>query len=336
LAASEGGDAQNFEHFIDDDFDAPVPDFDRSDMPNTREPSPEPLHNVDYCGWSQEYFAEQFQAVGREISKDRSVEPLLHQPSTSRQPDQTLRLARPDHSMGNMVNMVNMVGMVNVVNIAPMSNGGLRCFPVQPMPIPTQTPPGAPTPSKDLSLTQPVPAVSDAMPTTLAPEPKAQGAGAHSTSLAQLAEQLEAAASKAACLAAERDALATQLRAAEARCTGSSTHGSSRREGKDPTGDRNSKQLSADRTAAVCRGVYEHMLQRGMTSADGYLVVDVLHEVRGLLDGAREGKKTVEDAFCTALRSAPEHFRIFRMNLQLSQCSSYRRKGERMVRLILD
>ena len=94
--------------------------------------------------------------------------------------------------------------------------------------------------------------------------------GAHSTSLAQLAEQLEAAASNAACLAAERDALATQLRAAEARCTGSSTHGSSRREGKDPRGDRNSNQLSADRTAAICGGVYEHMLQRGMTSADGY------------------------------------------------------------------
>ena len=136
-----------------------------------------------------------------------------------------------------------MGNMVGTVNIAPMSNGGFTCFPVQPMPIPTQTPPGAPRPSKDLSLTQPVPAVLAATPTTPAPEPKAQGAAAHSISRSG---------------------------------TGSSTPGSTRMTGEDPAGD----QLSADRKATICRSVYEHMLQRGMTSEEGYLIVDVLHEVK--------------------------------------------------------
>ena len=81
-----------------------------------------------------------------------------------------------------------------------------------------------------------------ATPTTPAPEPKAQGAAAHSISRSG---------------------------------TGSSTPGSTRVTGEDPAGD----QLSADRKATICRSVYEHMLQRGMTSEDGYLIVDVLHEV---------------------------------------------------------
>jgi hypothetical protein len=64
--------------------------------------------------------------------------------------------------------------------------------------------------------------------------------------------------------------------------------------------------------------------------------VDVLHEVRGLMDGSRESRRTVEDTFCNILRSEPERFKIFRMNLQVSRCASYRRRGERMVRLILE
>lgn len=328
------------EHFLDDDDYAPVPDSDRSDMPNTREPSPEPLHNVDCYNVNQEHsmlnnFAEAFRALARDgsmpvtrpLERPGRATPLPFHAADrqdavpGRQPDwREASRKRASHAPAHRspplpstpptatpeVAMVNMGNMVNVVNVGPMSNSGFMYIPVRRMLMPAQMPSGTPTPNMDPSLTQPVPAMSNATPTTPAPEPKAEGAAAHSTSRSDI---------------------------------GKSNPGPARKTGKQPpAGDRNpGKPPGADRKAAACRRIYEHMLQRGMTSADGYLVADVLQEVRGLLDGAPDSRRTVENAFCSLLRAAPELFRVFRMTLQVApRCGSYSRRGERMVRLILE
>jgi hypothetical protein len=99
MPGEPAGYAAPSEHFLDDDDYAPVPDSDRSDMPNTREPSPEPLHNVDCYNVNQGHsmlndFAEAFRALARDgsMTVTRPLEPpvapqrCLSTPRTGRTP----------------------------------------------------------------------------------------------------------------------------------------------------------------------------------------------------------------------------------------------------------
>jgi hypothetical protein len=181
--------------------------------------------------------------------------------------------------------------MVPVMMVRDDGPGFMR-LPVQPMPIPTQTPPGMTSFSQ--AGTQ-VPAVPSAMPTTPAPEQQALDAAAYPTSI---------------CAARSEEHV---------------------------TGDRSVDKMPADQRAALCKRIYDYMIQKGMTEASGYLIADVFHEVRALVDSGPEGRRTAENSFCHLLRSAPEYFRIFRMKLQVApRYGSFTRKGERMVSLVLE
>ena len=42
----------------------------------------------------------------------------------------------------------------------------------------------------------------------------------------------------------------------------------------------------------------EYNQHTGMTEASGYLIADVFHEVRALVDSGPEGRRTAENSFC--------------------------------------
>jgi hypothetical protein len=94
---------------------------------------------------------------------------------------------------------------------------------------------------------------------------------------------------------------------------------------------------------ALCKYIYDVMMAKEFTSPDGHLFVDVFAEVwKDVCDteGEREGSRVAQARFADLLRSAPQYFFLFRPSIQVApqygRYTSFTRKGEKMVRLVLE
>jgi hypothetical protein len=95
--------------------------------------------------------------------------------------------------------------------------------------------------------------------------------------------------------------------------------------------------MPADKKEKLCKFIYEVMVQKKFTSPNGHLIVDIFTEVWKDMSDTSEGSKVAEQRFCELLRSAPQYFKLFRKSIQVANhCGWYARKGERMVRLVLE
>ena len=92
-------------------------------------------------------------------------------------------------------------------------------------------------------------------------------------------------------------------------------------------------KLSADQKEALCKYIFNVMAEKGLTSHDGYLLVDVFSEVWKEMDigNLSSGScRVAQKRFGDLLRSAPQYFRLFRKSVRVSHGSL------RMVRLVLE
>jgi hypothetical protein len=100
-------------------------------------------------------------------------------------------------------------------------------------------------------------------------------------------------------------------------------------------------RMSADQKDALCKYVYDLMVHKGFTSQEGYLIVDIFSEVWKEMwqdiDDSAEGWRAAKHRFGDLLRSSPQYFRLFRKGIRVAnQCGWFARKGEKMVRLVLE
>jgi hypothetical protein len=97
--------------------------------------------------------------------------------------------------------------------------------------------------------------------------------------------------------------------------------------------------MSEDQKEALCKYIYAVMKEKGFTSPEGYLIVDVFTDVwkdLGTSDGP-DGWRIAQHRFADLIRSAPQYFRLFRRSIRVANhCGWFARKGERMVRLVMD
>jgi hypothetical protein len=112
---------------------------------------------------------------------------------------------------------------------------------------------------------------------------------------------------------------------------------------KDVKADGVFDNLSADQKEALCKYIYEFMVQKEFTKSEGYLVIDIFAEVwKGIGDPAEHIWRCAQKRFADLLRSAPQYFRLYSKGIQVitqyGWCSRSgkirRRKGELMVRLV--
>jgi hypothetical protein len=312
----------------EDCYDAPFPRHDRTDMPSTRENSPEPSWN-NHLDWNENYVAEQYQTYGRQMQTQPPVwdgavqyrsneagqnnwahghQLALQQPAQlprrssreppqqrggvnppAQQPVQTVLLVPSDQP----VIFVQRDQPPNVM--FPMNTGGVMPLGMQgPMPQPAQhIPSGMPPMGVQPQMTQPKPFPSDSAPST--PEP----------------ELMEPAS------------------------TQQKSNGKTKNRGHLKS-DSAFNKMSTEQKEALCKYIYDFMVQKQFTSQEGYLIVDVFSEVWKDM-GDSEGWRVAQHRFGNLLRSAPPYFRLFRRGIRVAnQCGWFARKGEKMVRLVLD
>ena len=92
-------------------------------------------------------------------------------------------------------------------------------------------------------------------------------------------------------------------------------------------------KLSADQKEALCKYIFNAMAEKGLTSHDGYLLVDVFSEVwkeMGIGNLSSGSCQSAQKRFGHLLRSAPQYFRLFNKSVRVSNGSL------RMVRLVLE
>lgn len=95
--------------------------------------------------------------------------------------------------------------------------------------------------------------------------------------------------------------------------------------------------LSEDQKEALCKYVYDIMLQKKFTSQEGYLVVDVFSEVSKDMGVSVQSWRVAQSRFDNLLQSAPQYFRLFRKSIRISNpCGWFTRKGQKMMCLVLD
>jgi hypothetical protein len=96
-------------------------------------------------------------------------------------------------------------------------------------------------------------------------------------------------------------------------------------------------KMSAEKKEALCKYIYELMKGKGFTSQEGYLIVDVFSEVWKDIGDTTEGWRVAQHRFVNLIRSAPHHFRLFRRGIPVANhCGWFARKGDKMVRLVLE
>jgi hypothetical protein len=96
-------------------------------------------------------------------------------------------------------------------------------------------------------------------------------------------------------------------------------------------------KMSDEQKEAICKYIYDVMVEKDFTSPDGYLIVDVFSEVWKDVGDSVEGWRVARHRFADLLRSAPQYFRLFRRSIRVAnQCGWFARKGEKMVRLVLE
>ena len=92
-------------------------------------------------------------------------------------------------------------------------------------------------------------------------------------------------------------------------------------------------KLSADQKEALCKYIFNVMVEKGFTSHDGYLLEDFFSEVwkeMGIGNLSSWSCRVAQKRFVDLLRSAPQYFRLFRKSVRVSHGSL------RMVRLVLE
>jgi hypothetical protein len=301
----------------EDDLCSPFPCsyLDRNDMPSTREPSPEPMWRNAFHDnqWTEAHFvAEQFNAHGqrppmasRELpAQRRSLNPPAQQPYTM-----MLLVPKPVFLPATQLAAPN----ANVMN-----HGGVPAFPLQTSTSSAaQVSRGTPVVTTEPAATQRKPPPASSMPPAQAPEQKEQKA--------------QTASSK---------------RVGNAKTRGNDKNAGKAKSAGNPKTTGNAKSSSAinsmsdSQKEALCKFIYDVMLQKEFTSPDGYLVVDVFTEVWkdvGDTGGEREGWRVAQYRFADLLRAAPQYFRLFRRSIRVAnQCGGFARKGEKMVRLVLE
>jgi hypothetical protein len=96
-------------------------------------------------------------------------------------------------------------------------------------------------------------------------------------------------------------------------------------------------KMSAEQKEALCKYIFDFMVKKNFTSQEGYLIVDVFSEVWKDMGDSAEGWRVAQHRFGHLLRSSPKQFRLFRRGIRVAnQCGWFARKGEKMVRLVLD
>jgi hypothetical protein len=100
-------------------------------------------------------------------------------------------------------------------------------------------------------------------------------------------------------------------------------------------------KMSPEQKELLCKYIYDFMVQKGFKSKEGYLIVDIFSEVwKDMwedIDDSAEGWRAAKHRFGDLLRSAPQYFRLFRKGIRVAnQCGWFARKGEKMVRLVLE
>jgi len=184
--------------------------------------------------------------------------------------------------------------------MCPINNSGVIPFPIQTTPTPSATymPSGMPTLAQEPSLTQPHPVSFDSMPAT----PKSEQEDPK--------DPKEGTQGKSSGKIKSRGYLKS---------------------------DSAFQKMSAEQKDALCKYVYEFMVQKEFTSQEGYLIVDVFSEVWKDMGDNGEGWRVAQQRFNYLLRSAPQYFRLFRRGIRVAnQCGWFARKGEKMVRLVLE
>jgi hypothetical protein len=261
---------------------------DHSDMPSTREPSPEPYwNNANLYKWNDPSVESLWRAhrglnndhvPQRNLPRRSSCEPVLMQHEDVNPPAQRLQtVLLVPHNQPVLFVQSDQDGNV----ILPMTAN-------QPVSLPLQTTPTL--------AAQPTPVPSSNMIAT--PEP----------------EQEQTAPTK------------------------SSPKTKDRRHTK---GDTMLNKMSAQQKEALCKYVFDLMVQKGFTNQEGYLIVDIFSEVwKDMwedIDDSAEGWRAAKHRFGELLHSAPQYFRLFRKGIRVAnQCGWFARKGEKMVRLNLD
>jgi hypothetical protein len=94
-------------------------------------------------------------------------------------------------------------------------------------------------------------------------------------------------------------------------------------------------KLSDDQKTELCKYIYDFMLEKKLTSPEGYLIVDVFSEVWKGMDDSAQSWKVAQHRFNDLLRFAPQYFRLFRKSIKIANhCGWYARKGQQMVSLV--
>jgi hypothetical protein len=96
-------------------------------------------------------------------------------------------------------------------------------------------------------------------------------------------------------------------------------------------------RMSGEQKDALAKYIFDLMVQKNFTSPEGYLIVDVFSEVWKEMGDSAEGWRVAQHRFGHLLRSSPQYFRLFRRGIRVAnQCGWFARKGEKMVRLVLE
>jgi hypothetical protein len=291
--------------------------LDRTDMPSTREPSPEPLWRDAFQDnqWTEAHFAEQIQEQGQR-PRMASLEPPAQWESlnpTAQQPYTMMMLLVPKPVFLPPTQLA-----APSANVVPMTHSGVPAFPLQTSTSSSaHVPGGPPVVTTELAATQRKPPPASSMPPAQAPEQKEQKA--------------QTAASKRAGNAKTRG---NDKSAGKAKSAGNAkTNGNAKSSSAI-------NSMSDGQKDALCKFIYDVMLQKEFTNPDGYLLVDVFTEVWkdvGDTGGEREGWRVAQYRFADLLRAAPQYFRLFRRSIRVTnQCGWFARKGEKMVRLVLE
>jgi hypothetical protein len=314
--APYGESATSFSNVGEDDLDTDSY-LDHEDLPPTREPSPEPLAKWDYASYYDfpaEYFAGQqdLQLPNNACRRGWNEEHILH--AHGRQlPRESSREPATRH--GNRNPLAQPYQMVIFVPepifvpsqgdnvMLPMSSAGALHVPLPPPP---------PPPPPMLHVPRGVPTVG----TKTAPaQPKR--APSSTTHVAPAQEKKEG------------------LKEGESTKEQTAAPKKSRRRNKELSAF---DTMTADQKEDLCKYIYAFMLEKGFTSPDGYLIVDVFFEVWKEVGDTEEGWRVAQHRFGELLSSAPEYFRLFRRSIRVanSQCGWFARKGQKMVSLVLD
>jgi hypothetical protein len=338
--------------------------LDPNQIPPTREPSPEPLwqnsgqslrngynitewihasgqhiptepvaqtlcSNPSTRGWNEEHvFAQQDRFDGRHLPRTSSREPPV-QRGYANAP------ATQPYQMVYVVPTQVVVPKHDATTLWLMNNGGGMPFPIQTWPTPQEAhePSNVRMLSKEKSPTQP-----RQLPYHLSPASELQRSEISEQSIQAPAEHLKKSAKGKSAVHGKHGKGSNKLDTLPLK---KSAKGKSAVHGKGSNKWIQFNILSEAQKDALCQYVYEFMVEKGFTSPDGYLVVDVFAELwkdsffEDLAE-TPESWRVAHVRFSELLCSAPQLFEQFRKKFRVDKrWGCLDRRGLKMVRLVV-